>query len=144
MRVPAITHLAIRIMRSAHVIPFRAARSSHVSCEVGKSKAGPDGEMPQQISQRFDLTHHHKCLTAVTAGDFADSLPTSAGGAILSHPHHEESKILDKIIQEWNRQKGEWVSSVYVRVCVCACARVRIRADRQLSTHLEGRAWLEI
>jgi hypothetical protein len=81
-------------------------------------------ETSQQISQRFDLTHHRKCLTAVTAGDFADSLPTSAGGAILSHPHHEESKILDKIIQEWNRQKGEWVSSVSVRVCVC------VRSDK--------------
>jgi len=62
-----------------------------------------------QMSQRFDLTHHRKCLTAVTAGDFADTLPTSAGGAILSHPHQEESMVLGKIIKEWNRQKGEWV-----------------------------------
>ena len=63
----------------------------------------------QQISQRIDLTHHKKCLTAITAGDFADDLPTHAGDSILSHPHHEESKALGDIIVEWNRQKTEWV-----------------------------------
>jgi len=64
----------------------------------------------QQISQRFDLTHHKKCLTMITAGDFADSFPSrAAGAAILSHPHHEESKALGAIILEWNRQKTEWV-----------------------------------
>jgi hypothetical protein len=63
----------------------------------------------QQISQRFDLEHHRKCLTKIAAGDFADSLPTSsAGSATLSHPHHEESRALGEIIKEWNRQKSEW------------------------------------
>jgi hypothetical protein len=64
----------------------------------------------QQISQRFDLTHHKKCLTMITAGDFADTIPSrDAGAAILSHPHREESKALGAIISEWNRQKTEWV-----------------------------------
>ena len=63
----------------------------------------------KQISQRYDFTHHTKTLTAITAGDFADTMPQSAGGIILSNPHLEESKALGDIIKVWNQQKTDWV-----------------------------------
>lgn len=99
-------------LASLHTYSLHSAHRIHWALTV---------EASQQISQRFDLTHHRNCLTAVTAGDFADTLPTSAGGTILSHPHIEESKVLDRIIQEWNRHKGDWVS--------CNCRITKTSSD---------------